>query len=117
MTTTTTVLPPPVAQKFSAKLLSTPQARLIHRIAATPRVLEDQSGDIVRMRRYNRLQTAPVPVDPAMLNPPAQQLTAIDIDAKLNWYATYSIITKQVKEIVACSKPSVNTLESLREAA
>jgi len=115
MTTTTTVLPPPVAQKFSAKLLSTPQARLVHKIAATPRVLEDQSGDIVRMRRYNRLQTAPVPVDPAMLNPPAQQLTAVDIDAKLNWYATYSIITKQV-DVVACSKPPLNILENLRAA-
>jgi len=99
MSTTTTVLPPPVQQKFSAKLLSTPQARLIHKLAAVPRTLESNSGDIVRMRRYTRLETAPVPVDPALLNPPAQQLTAVDIDAKLNWYATYILITKQVSLI------------------
>jgi len=96
MTTTTTVLPPPVQQKFSAKLLSTPQARLIHRAFAMPFTMEENSGDILRMRRYTRLQTAPVPLGPAMNNPPSQQLTAVDIDARIDWYATYIIITKQV---------------------
>ena len=117
MTTTTTILPPPVAQKFSAKLLSTPQARLIHRAFAMPYEMEENSGDILRMRRYIRLATAPVPLGPAMNNPPSQQLIAVDIDAKIDWYATYFIITKQVKKNVACSKPSLNILESLREAA
>lgn len=96
MTTTTTVLPPPVQQKFSAKLLSTPQARLIHRLASEPYRMPENSGNILRMRRYTRLETAPVPVNPAMMNPPSQQLTAIDIDATINWYATYTIITKEV---------------------
>lgn len=96
MATTTTILPPPVQQKFSAKLLSTPQARLIHRAFAIPKVMDEHSGDILRMRRYSRLETAPVPVNPAMQNPPAQQLNAVDIDAKIDWYATYVIITKQV---------------------
>lgn len=96
MTTTSTILPAPVQQKFSAKMLSTPQARLIHRIAAVPYKMTDNSGYILRMRRYTRLQTAPVPVNPAMMNPPAQLLTAVDIDATINWYATYSVITKEV---------------------
>ena len=96
MATTTTTLPPPVQQKFSAKLLSTPQARLVHRLAAVPRVMEENSGDILRMRRFTRLETAPVPVNPAMMNPPSQLLTATDVDVKLDWYSTYVIITKQV---------------------
>lgn len=96
MTTTTTTLPPPVQQRFSAKLLSTPQARLIHKLGAVPYKMPEHSGNILRMRRYTRLQTAPVPVNPAMMNPPSQQLTAIDIDASIDWYATYVILTKQV---------------------
>jgi len=96
MTTTTTILPPPVQQRFSAKLLSTPQARLIHRMAAVPYRMPENSGDILRMRRFSRLETAPVPVNPAMVNPPSQLLSAIDIDAHIDWYATYTIVTKQV---------------------
>ena len=96
MTTTTTVLPPPVQQKFSAKLLSTLQARLIHSMVAMPYEMEERSGDILRMRRYTRLNTAPVPLGPAMNNPPVQTLDAVDIDARIDWYATYVIITKQV---------------------
>ena len=96
MTTTTTVLPPPVQQKFSAKLLSTPQARLIHGMFADPYEMEERSGDILRMRRYTRLSTAPVPLGPAMNNPPVQTLNAVDLDSRVQWYATYLIITKQV---------------------
>ena len=116
MTTTTTVLPPPVQQKFNAKLLATPQARLIHGMVATPYTMTDQSGDILRLRRYTRLETAPVPLGPAMLNPPVQTLNAVDIDAQIQWYSTYVVITKQVSN-VACYKPALNILESLSEAA
>lgn len=90
MTTTTTTLPPPVQQRFSEKLLATPQARLVHKAFAVPKVLDKHSGNILRMRRYSRLETAPVPVNPAMLNPPAQQLVAVDIDAQVDWYARHN---------------------------
>lgn len=116
MSTTTTILPPPVQQKFSAKLLATPQSRLIFGMCAMPYEMDERSSDILRMRRYTRLNTAPVPLGPAMLNPPVQTLHAVDIDARIDWYATYVIITKQVKD-VACSKPSVNILGPLSEAA
>jgi len=96
MTTTTTILPPPVQQKFNAKLLSTPQARLIHGAFAMPFEMDERSGDIMRLRRYTRLNTAPVPLGPAMNNPPVQTLNAVDLDARIDWYATYLIITKQV---------------------
>lgn len=77
-------------------MLSTPQARLIHRLGATPYRMPENSGDILRMRRYTRLETVPVPVNPGMMNPPSQLLTATDIDARIDWYATYTVITKQV---------------------
>jgi len=99
MTTTTNILPPPVQQSFSEKMLSTPMARLVHNLFAIPRRIEGNMGKTLRMRRYNRLQTAPVPVDPMFMNPPAQQLTAIDIDSTVNWYSTFVILTREVTQI------------------
>lgn len=99
MTTTSTVLPAPVAQQFSEKMLSTPMPKLIHNLFAIPRTIQGNMGRTLRMRRYNRLQTAPVPVDPMFMNPPAQQLTALDVDSTVNWYATYAIITREVTAI------------------
>jgi N4-gp56 family major capsid protein len=61
--------------------------------------LPERSGSILRMRRYNNLQTATVPLGPSGLNPPAQTLSALDIDAKVNWYGTYVLLTDQVSLI------------------
>jgi N4-gp56 family major capsid protein len=99
MTTTTNILPPPVQQQFSEKMLSTPMARLVHNLFAVPRTMEGDNGKTLRMRRYNRIQTAPSPVDPLFLNPPAQRLTEIDIDATVNWYSTYIVLTREVTAI------------------
>ena len=43
-----------------------------------------------------RSATAPVPLGVAMNNPPPQLQPIVDIDAKIDWYASYSVITKQV---------------------
>lgn len=90
MTTSTTVLPPPVQIKFNAKLLATPQARLVHGMCAMPYEMETNSGDILRMRRYTRLATAPVALGPNMNNPPVQTINAVDIDARIDWYARHN---------------------------
>lgn len=58
--------------------------------------LPERSGSILRMRRYNNLNTATVPLGPSGLNPPAQTLSALDIDAQINWYGSYVLITDQV---------------------
>lgn len=84
--TTTSVLPAPVQQRFDMKLLSRPMPDLIHRTMAIRKRLPDRSGQILRMRRYNNLNTATVPLGPSGLNPPAQTLSALDIDAKIEWY-------------------------------
>ncbi len=113
MTTTTNILPPPVQQEFSEKMLSTPMAKLVHNLFAIPRTIDGQMGKTLRMRRYNRLQTVPVPVDPMFLNPPAQQLTAVDIDATVNWYSTFAIITREVDIVAPRKKPTLIDLEFL----
>lgn len=97
--TTTSVLSAPVQQRFDMKLLSRPMPDLIHRTMAIRKRLPDRSGQILRMRRYNNLNTATVPLGPSGLNPPAQTLSALDIDAKIEWYGSYVLITDQVSLI------------------
>lgn len=94
--TTTSVLPAPVQQRFDLKLLSRPEPDLIHKIFAMKKRLPERSGQILRMRRYNNLQTATVPLGPTGVNPPPQTLSALDIDAKIEWYGSYVLLTDQV---------------------
>jgi N4-gp56 family major capsid protein len=61
-----------------------------------PITMDQQAGDILRRRRYQNLQTAPVPLGNGIVDPPAQQLTALDIDARIDWYGTYIILQEQV---------------------
>lgn len=48
------------------------------------------------MRRYNPLPTALVPLGNSGVTPPAVNLTAVDIDAKLSFYGQYVQINEQV---------------------
>jgi len=43
-------------------------------------------GTTLRMRRYNALSTAMVPLGNTGVTPPAQTLSAVDIDAKMSFY-------------------------------
>ncbi|MDD5551246.1 MAG: hypothetical protein PHS34_08305 [Candidatus Omnitrophica bacterium] len=94
--TTTTTLPAPVQQSFSLKLLSVPVPNMIYKIPADKRNMPRNGGTTLRMRRYNPLSTAMVPLGNTGVTPPAQQATAIDIDAKINFYGTYVQINEQV---------------------
>lgn len=53
-------------------------------------------GTTLRMRRYNPLNTAMVPLGNSGVTPPPQNLTAVDIDAKISFYGTYVILNEQV---------------------
>lgn len=97
--TTTSVLPAPVQQRFDLKLLSRPMPDLIHKLMAMKKRMPERSGQILRMRRYNNLLTATVPLGPSGINPPPQTLSALDIDAKIEWYGSYVLITDQVSLI------------------
>jgi N4-gp56 family major capsid protein len=96
MTVTQTTMPPGIQQNLLGKVLSTPEARRIHRMGAMTYPVPQHAGDILRKKRYRRLETVPVPVDPAMLNPPAQLLNRDFLDVKIHFYATYLIVTEQV---------------------
>ena len=94
--TTTSVLPAPVQQSFSYKLLSVPVPNMIHKIPAMKKNMPRNGGTTLRMRRYNPLNTAMVPLGNSGVTPPAQTLTAVDIDAKISFYGTYVQLNEQV---------------------
>lgn len=76
--TTTTTLPAPVQQSFSYKLLSVPVPNMIHKIPAMKKQMPRNGGRTLRMRRYNPLATALVPLGNTGVTPPSQNLTAVD---------------------------------------
>ncbi len=94
--TTTSSLPSPVQQSFSYKLLSVPVPNMIHKIPAMKKQMPRNGGNTLRMRRYNPLNTALVPLGNTGVTPPAQLLTAVDIDAKISFYGTYIQLNEQV---------------------
>ena len=94
--TTTSVLPAPVQQSFDYKLLSVPVPNMIHKIAAMKKKMPRNGGTTLRMRRYNPLDTALVPLGNTGVTPPAQTLTAVNIDAKISFYGTHVILNEQV---------------------
>ena len=53
-------------------------------------------GTTLRMRRYNSLDTAMVPLGNSGVATPAQTLSAVDIDAKVSFYGSYLQINEQV---------------------
>lgn len=94
--TTTSSLPASVQQSFSYKLLAVPVPNMIHKIPAMLKNMPRNGGTTLRMRRYNPLNTAMVPLGNSGVTPPAQNLTAVDIDAKISFYGTYVILNEQV---------------------
>lgn len=94
--TTTGVLPAPVQQSFSYKLLSVPTPYMIHKIPAMLKNMPRNGGTTLRMRRYNPLPTATVPLGNSGINPPPVQLTAINIDAQMDFYGQYILLNEQV---------------------
>lgn len=94
--TTSSILPAPVQQSFSYKLLSVPVPYMIHNIPAMLKQMPRNGGTTLRMRRYNPLATATVPLGNSGVTPPAQQLTAVNIDAVIDFYGTYIILNEQV---------------------
>ncbi len=66
--TTTSSLPAPVQQSFSYKLLSVPVPNMIHKIPAMKKNMPRNGGTTLRMRRYNPLNTAMVPLGNSGIN-------------------------------------------------
>jgi N4-gp56 family major capsid protein len=94
--TTTSTLPAPVQQSFSYKLLAVPVPNFIHKIPAMRKQMPRNGGTTLRMRRYNPLPSALVPLGNSGVTPPPVQLTAVDIDAKMDFYGLYIRLNEQV---------------------
>lgn len=134
--TTTSILPSPVQQSFSYKLLSVPVPNMIMNIPATRKNLPRNGGNTLRMRRYNPLNVSLVPLGNTGVTPPATTLTAVDIDAKVAWYGQFVVLNEQVVlqnqdpvlneaaarlgvalDMLGAVKLNLNTLENLRAFA
>ena len=96
MITTPTTLPAPVQQTMDDVLLSVRTPNLIHKLGALPKRLPAKGGRTLRMARYDRLPTAPVPLGPSGATPPATPLNRVDIDATMSFYGLYVAINQQV---------------------
>lgn len=94
--TTTSLLSAPVQQTFSFKLLSVPVPYMIHKIPAELKNMPAQGGRFLRMRRYNPLATAVVPLGNGGMDPPPQTASAVNVDAEMQFYGTYIILNEQV---------------------
>lgn len=79
--TTTSSLPAPVQESFSYKLLSVPVPNMIHKIPAMRKNLPRNGGTTLRMRRYNALNTAMVPLGNSGVDFAPVKLSLIDLEA------------------------------------
>lgn len=96
---TINTLPPQVQQYADDLLLARKRPYTIHSLLSMKKQHPQASGNIHRFRRYNNLPTVPVPVGASGLTGPALSLSAVDIDATLQWYNGYVILTDQVSLI------------------
>lgn len=94
--TTTTQMPAAVQQTLGRRLLSVKVPYLIHTLPAEKSSLPRGGGRFKRFRRYTKLSTATVPLGNSGITPPSQQLSAVDIDAMMQFYGTYVQINEQV---------------------
>jgi N4-gp56 family major capsid protein len=85
-----------VQQTFDDVLLSVRTPNLIHKLGALTKRLPAKGGRTLRMARYDRLPTAPVPLGPSGATPPATPLNRVDIDATMSFYGLYVAINQQV---------------------
>jgi N4-gp56 family major capsid protein len=94
--TTTSVLTNPLQASFAMRLLSVPVPYMTFGVPCQKKTMPKNGGNIFRQRRYSPLGTAEVPLGNSGANPPPQMLSAVNIDAVINFYGTYVMINEQV---------------------
>lgn len=94
---TTTTLSAPVQQTLAARMLSVKVPQLIHNLPAMKERLPMHGGTTLRFRRYNKLNDALVPLGNTGITPPASDLTAVNIDAQMNFYGGWIALNEQVR--------------------
>jgi N4-gp56 family major capsid protein len=94
--TTTSMLSAPVQTSFNYKLLSVPVPYMVHSIPCELKSMPRNGGSVFRQSRFSPLATAPVPLGNSGITPPPQVLSALNIDATINFYGTYVLLNDQV---------------------
>lgn len=70
---------------------------MIHKIPAELKAMPRNGGTTLRMRRYNPLATAPVPLGNSGVTPPPQTLTAIKLVAFKPFLIDLNALTSNVE--------------------
>jgi len=95
MIVTTDTMSPAVLKYYSRGLLATPQASFIHTLAANQRTMPKNSGKYLRMKRYDALSTAMVPLGNTGVTPPSSNLVANYLDVEVQFYGQWLEINEQ----------------------
>ena len=101
MITNPDTLPAQIQQSFDDKLLSVQTPSLIYTLAATPKKLPNKGGRTLRMSRYQRLPTFPVPLGPTGATPPAVNPQRVDIDATMSFYGYTAVVKSSLIDLNA----------------
>ena len=96
MILTTDTMSPAVLKYYSRGLLATPQASYIHTLAASQRTMPKNSGQILRMKVYDPLDSAMVPLGNTGVTPPSSDLVARYLDVAVQFYGQWIEINEQV---------------------
>jgi N4-gp56 family major capsid protein len=89
-------LPSPVQAYFDEMILSTPVANYPHSACAVMKNLPQNAGPKIRMRRYNPLGSAIVPLGNDGIEPAPVDFTGVDIDAEPQLYGMWLRIHESV---------------------
>lgn len=95
MIVTTDTMSPAVLKYYSRGLLATPTASFIHTLGADKRTMPRNSGKYLRMKEYEALSTAMVPLGNTGVTPPSTNLTATYKDVEVKFYGQWIEINEQ----------------------
>jgi len=95
-TVTTSSLTGVQQRKLAARMLSIETPKLIHNLPAMRERLTMHSGNTLVFRRPVKLAPALVPLGNSGEEPPSSSLTAVDIQAKPDFYGSWMKINEQV---------------------
>ena len=98
---TTSNFKPEVLVQAGHRLLSTPTAKMIHKLPAQMYEMKSRAGTTVRYRRINQLPTATVPVGNSGQNPPPIVPTMVDIDATPQLYGYTAVLKSSLIDLDA----------------
>lgn len=93
---TTSYLPPAIQADMDKNLLATPTRRCIYTICAQRRTMKKNSGDTIRFKQWNALESATAPLGNSGITPPPNTLVAVYVDAQMQFYGDWLSINEQV---------------------